>query len=786
MRLRSIFKKSIRSMWRNKNSYISCIIVLSMGLTVFISMLSILWQIESGIHLYYKEAAFGDGFAAVTGMPKGRLKELKNIDGIAEADGYLSKAFKVNIGNSDEVIYIKLIGIDTQEALKVNKYTYKGNDLKSRNDIWLGRKFFYAHNLQIGDRIPLLINGREEIFTVQGIAESPEFITVISDTALMPDERTYTIGFVPFATLESYTASYGIITDLSFTLLDGIEYSDVEASVEKVLLKYGLTNLFERKDQKSDYYIKDDISQISIIGTILPMIFLAVSFIMLCIMLKRLIEQERCEIGTYKAFGFNNGEIISGYIFYGAIVGILAFLFAFILSGPFGSQLYKVYQDAYTLPDPNFIKSSSICIYSLLISLGVSIASCLFGASAVLTVRPAETMRSKAPSVSNSSIKFDGTLLNKIFNKTGIMSLRSIARNKGRSLLIVLSAAAAFALINVIMAFNDSVDFTVLKQPLYTDLYDIKFILNTPKPENELLNQISKIDNVVSTEGILTMPVQLINKNKKEDIAITGIGTNAHLYKIKNTEGIYIAPSKNGIILNTRIAKKLNAVENDIIEIKSPYLNENRKVIITAVFEEPLGAGCYMDLDMLSELFFEKNMVNNVLIKAEKGKINSLQEKLTQYPNVVDILNQERSIEVNKDFVSSFKIMIFFFVFMSFVMGFGAIYNVSKISLSEKQRELATMRILGYTIDETAAINSFEQWLMLFSGIVIGFIPDYFLRNYLDMVFSSDYFTLRSKLTLKSFIVAVLCCILAVFLSNLSAKKEIKNYNLAEVLKERE
>jgi len=787
MKTYSIFKKSIRSIVRNRGSYTACVIVLSLGILVFISIGSILAQVQNGVQTYYEEYRFGDVFATVQGMPDNLIKKLKEIDGIREAEGTLTATYKANLGSSQEIIKIKLIGTEPADEKKINQYRYTGESLKQKNDIWLGKSFYDAYGFKNGDTVGLQINGKEELFTIKGTFESPEFITVMSDEAAFPDEKAYTVALVQNETLEGFTSQYGMVNELVFLLEEGASFSDVEKALEEKLSKYRLSSLLERKDQRSHYYIMDEITQMEALATILPAIFMIVTFIMLYIMLKRLIEQERGEIGTFKAFGYKNHEIIIGYMIYGVAVSILGFLLGLLLSTPFGAQLYGVYQSMYSLPYPYFTLSSDICAGAFILSLAVSILSVFAGAGSVLSIKPAEAMRAQAPEIKGSGLNLNHFFFRAVLTKSGVMAVRNIARNKKRCLLIVFSIIAAFALTNVIYAVSGCANDSLTMQTQAVQIYDIKAGLSGFRDANNVLNEVGRIDGVLDAEGMIVLPVQMNQMNLKEDITIYGLERNSDLYKIMGTDGTYYQAPENGIMLSERIAKKLRAGLNDTVEINCPYFRKEIKLYVTNIIEEAMGPGCYMDIETLSSLLNGKELVlNQILIKADAAEMGCIQEELAGFPMVTDIANKERTIEGNKTMLESFMTIMYALLIMAFLMGFGAIYNVSRISLAEKKRELATLRILGYRVDETAAINAFEQWLMLAVGIAVGFIPSYLLKDFIAEAFSTDYFILNPQISVQSVLAAILCCMLAVLLANATAKREIKHYELVEVLRERE
>lgn len=785
MNIKSILKKSLRSMRRNKSSYFSCILVLALGISVFLAMFSILVQMQDGIRHYYRDSRFGDVFAVVTAMPGGQTKALEKINGIAAAEGVLTKTVRVLSGDPGKVVTVKLTGAAPELSKRVNQYTYSGEPLKDNQDIWIGEAFYEAAGVKTGDRISLLLGKTKRDFVIRGTVKGPEYITLISEDAFLPDDEGYTVGYIKQSELEKALFMPGMVTEISFLLEEGVSFEDVEAVLEEELKPYGLKELCARKDQVSHFYLMDEISQLSVMGTVLPIVFLLVSFIMLYIMLKRLIEQERTQIGTFKAFGYTAPELLAGYLLGGGAVGISAFVLALGIGYPFGFALYANYTRMYSLPEPIFRFSPNVCLAGAFIALGVSVFSTVAGAASVFRIHPAESMRAKAPKIKGRGVRLDGKAVRYLFTKSGIMAIRSIWRNKVRSGLTVLSIVSAFATINVVYAMAAACTDTILEQPRKTELYELKAGLETPQRLNDLISQVKKLEGVSQVQGQLNFPMSLSHQNKQEQVMVCGTPAQPDFYRIVDKDGKIHTPPGQGILLGKILADKLKIKKGDVLTADSSYLHEPVRLLVTDVVEETMGPGCYMEIESLSKLFYPSAYANQIMIRAEADRLAGIQEQLAGFPNISMVTGQEQTLALNRQMLDSLLSMIYAFIVMAFLMGFGAIYNVSRISLQERQREFATMRILGYRIDETAGINAFEQWLMLLAGIAAGFIPAHILKDYLAALFGNDLYTLYVKLTPESTGIAVLCCAAAVFLSNLMAQKEIKNYQLAEALRER-
>lgn len=779
-----IIRKTISSLKRSYTSCLSCILVLSLGLLVFISVLSVLKQIRTGVDLYYAEAEFGDVFARVVSMPANELDYLSDIEGVKAAEGVLSETVKADFQNSDQLVTVKLVGVNKDPF--INKYQYTGGELNKFNDVWLTEKFYESHHFEMGDKLLLIVNGKIRSFNICGIVQSPEYISVLPEDVQVPDEYTYGVAFVQLEAMEYYLNKVGKVNEISLLLEDEYDYEALKYYIEDQLKTYGILSLTGRKNQASNFFVTDEINSLLVLGTIVPILFLSIAAIMVFIMLKRIIQQERTEIGTFKAFGYTSMEILTGYFILGAIISSISFAVGLVMGRPFGIFLHGYYQSLYKLPDAVFHFSKEIVIAALIISVLVCFTAVVAGAGTVLKILPAEAIRPQEPDIKSTGVEFNHRIFQLLFDMSGIMALRSILRSKGRSLMVMFSVMISFTLINVLYALGQGAERTIIEQEKFVEKFDIKITMNQAYPEGQLLKHLVRIGGIKMAEGVLTMPVQLTSKNLKVDMVIYGLKVDSVSLKIRGTDQKYYMPIKGGIILSEFNAEKLGVKINDKIELHSPYLDTPVSVSVSQVIEEAIGPGCYMDQDFLSEIFFNKRMANMVLIHADSIKIPEIQKELKGYPNVLGLSNQQRVKQVNLDTASTVVTLMNAFVFMSFLMGFGAIYNVSRISLEEKKRELGTMRVLGYSVKEASAIHKLEQLILLVFGMAAGIMPALLLKDFIADAVSNESLVFTARLSAESTGVAIVCCIIAVLMANSSAEKIVKKYDLIDVLRERE
>lgn len=340
-----LFKKAMRSIWRGKRSYIACVVLMAIGIMVYTSFNLLYINLDKAAEKMYGEQRFGDAFASVRGMPVSMVGSLEDLDGIERADGRVTADARVMLPDKEEkIVTLRLHSFDPDEPEPLNTFLLTQGTAPADGEILVGDSFFKANSLRVGDDIKLIIRGKQAVFKISGAALSPEYVYAIPDTGqLMPDNEAFGFAYVTYSQLTAITGEQGLCDQLSFKLKDGVKFDSVKSQLEDALAPYGLIKVFDRKDQASAAMLEQEINSIGGMATSMPMVFIIMAVVILYIMLKRVIEQERGSIGTLKAFGFSDTQVLSHYLCYGIIAsgvgGILGCAGGLAMAGGF-TQIY--------------------------------------------------------------------------------------------------------------------------------------------------------------------------------------------------------------------------------------------------------------------------------------------------------------------------------------------------------------------------------------------------------------------------------------------------------------
>jgi len=783
-------KKTVRDMLRHKRAYISCILLMAIGVWTYTTMNTALLEIEKGKNDYYETQRLGDVFASVSQMPVSALNAIESIDGIETAEGRYVVNARV-IGIKGEVVQsvkrLKVISSNGSGTdMRINNYIYSESDINNPADILLGYDFYQGNQYQIDDSITLLIEGKKINFNIKGSVYSPEYVYIVEKEGdLFSDTADYNIAYVDESTLTRLIGVENIYNDISFELTPGYTYDDVKNELNESLKKYGLISLIERDDLFSYRMLEEEIAGGRSMSTTLPMAFVSMAAVVLYLMLKRIIEQDRAEIGTLKAFGYSNFTILLHYTFYGIITGVIGAVVGLVISRVSVGGYIQIYLDYYKLPIGTEVTDYKYYAMGGFWAIFGGIAGAFFGARAIIRLKPADAMRPKAPKPVKKDIVQIFPVLQVFFNSRGVMAIRNMTRNKIRSTFIIVGIAFAYSMMVMIGMMTDLMDAMFTNQFEYVLKYDAELTLNQFVPYEQGVQSAMTLPGVVYAEGILKSPTVFEKGHKKAGGTLVGLKEGDYLYRLyDDTSKVNIKLNRNGIVLGSLIADRLGAKKGDQITLENAVLKKRMDFYVSEVVEQSVGANAYVDIDLISDYISNPGSINTIIFNT--SDLDKVRDQLLYSKAVTKVEDKQKTLALYESLLGSYDFLIVILQGIAIVISFTIIYNTAVITMSERSREYATLRVLGLDIEEVKEIMSLEYWVLSFLGVAIGVPFSLFLNTSLVNMIDIDAFAWPSEIPAKAYIIGVIGTAIAVMISNQTTLKSIRNLNLVEVLKERE
>ena len=772
-------------MWGNKRAYIACIWLLSAGVMLYVAMSITAADLRISRDSYFREYRLADVFADVRAAGASAVPRLKRLPGVADAAVRRVEDCRVILPDSDKIVTLRIISADPAKPGGING-AYLSGDFRTDADLFVAQSFLDAHGLAPGGWLDIAIGGKQARFNIAGTASTPEYAYAIpSPSDFMPDPGKFNIAFAAEKTLNAYLGAANTYNSVGVELAGGVRFEDAEASLRDELGKYGLKALYKRDDQPSTLYINMEIDSVSAMASVLPLAFCGMAVIILYLMLKRVVEQDRTQIGTLKAFGFSGAQIAGHYMIYGVATGCAGSLLGVGAGFAISNVMSEMMRMFFNIPAVSTaVDMIRILLAGMLIGLASGALGAFMGASRVLRMLPAVAMKPEAPRVTKRDPLRYIPGLKYLLTSMGSMAVRNIARAKFRSFFIVMSVCFSFGILAFIGSFPTIIDSMMLAQFTKSEVYDLKISFRSPGNAKAAVDSVRRYGGVREAEALLELPARLSKNGRAKGVTLTGIPSGSALYRIydEKTRQTHPPPA-GGLLLAESLAESLGASVGDKLAVSSPYLPEDVSLRVTGLVTKAMG-GAFIERGALADAFRMQGLSTSVVIRADDvGFIKSALKEGKNIAAITDAEDAAAGLEIYTSMINSMLVTYFCF---GVGVALAIIYNTSTISFSERRREFSTLRVLGMTVSEIASIQSFEYWTLTAFGIALGIPYTSVIMQSLNDMIKLETFALPSYVEPQAYLVGFAGVISAVFLSNRVSRRKIGRLNMVEPLKEME
>lgn len=766
----------------SKGSFLGAAFIIAIGIFIYVAMTDTLLNLKAQMDVYYNDSAMADVFAQVSGISDTDLKRLEEIPGIEKASGKMAEDVRLLAEGQKELVTVHLLSYDQGDAL--NKLNLSA-PFTGDGQMFLGGRMEEAYGYEGGKPLTLLWHGKSGNFNFSGTCNGPDYIySIPPGGAMIPDGKIYDIACISKTRMEELTGRHDSVNELGFALSPGYTYEDVRYTLSEQLQNYGLISLNSSDDQLSFNMVKGEMKKLTSMGTVLPVMFMSISVFMLYVVLKKMIDRDQSLIGTMKAFGMKDQELMAAYLLEGAAVGLLGAVLGAALALPFGWYMFHMYVNFFNLPDTVYHSYVSTRLLGLFIAVGTGILAVFLGIRDILSISPAQAMRAKAPSARDLPMP---SFFIKRLGFLERMGCRSIARHPFRGFLIVLAICFPFSMSAVMLCFNGVANTMFLDQFEKVQVYDLQLSLDRHVSPVRAVQSGEELEGVVEAEAVCTQPVELKSRNLSEFAMIYGLNRNSALWRIMDSKGIFHEPPVHGLILNKRTADKMHVEQGDMVEVISPGLTAGDvKVPVTSVVSESFGSGCYMSLDSFQKIFRTEPVANTVLLKTKTGKTDEVKQKMIKTSRVTWLVDTRKMVDTYRAMMGSTLVMVGIFIILSSVSGGILIYNISMINIRERSSEFGTLMIMGESNKEIRRLLFFEQFVYFFLGILGGIPGSWGIKVMMEKMVVSDSYTFNLVIGPDSYGMAFLICMGITVVACAAQLRYIGRIQLTEILKERE
>ncbi len=786
----SLNRKLIRDVIHLRGQVIAVALVVACGIAAFVAMRSTYHSLLDSQAAYYQQYRFADVFAQVKRAPETLSHRIAAIPGIASAQTRIVANVTLDVPGVAEPARGRIVSIPEKRTPMLNDlHIVNGRYIEpgKRDEVMISGAFSAANNLNPGDTLTAIINGRWQRLRIVGVTLSPEYVYEIGGGEMFPDSRRFGVLWMSRDALGPAFNMEGAFNDVALSLAPGAVESDIIEKLDALLDNYGGLGAYGREDQTSNHFITNEIAELKVTSTFVPGVFLAVTAFLLHLVLSRLVATQREQIAVLKAFGYGNFAIGWHYLklaYAALIVGVALGLAA---GWWFGYSITSLYTEFFRFPVLRYEAGTSVVWTAVLISLVSATAGALAAVWRAVKLPPAEAMRPEPPA------RFRAGFIER-FGLAGFLSpamriiVRNLARRPVKALLTTFGISLAVALlVTGFFLYDDAIARVV--DVMFRSVYreDVSVVFNEPRPAG-VRYEVEHLPGVTRVEAHRFVPARLRFGHRRRRLALTGLERGAELWRVVDVDYRVTNLPPEGVLLTKKLAESLGVKPGDVLTVEVLEGEQPvRQVPVAGTVDDLIGMSAYMDLAALNRLMREGQTISGPHLMVDEDALPALYANLKKTPAVRSVIIPGALLEnFNQTLARTMGTSTAILIFFACVIAFGVVYNGARIALSERGRELASLRVLGFTQREVGVMLLGEQALLTLLAIPIGWVLGYLLSWLITWAIDTELMRLPLVISGQTLIRASLIVVLAAMLSALLVVRRLRRLDLIEVLKTRE
>jgi putative ABC transport system permease protein len=778
--------RDVRRLWAQ---VLAIALVIGGGIATLVLAVGSHRSLEETRIAYYERYGFADVFAQVKRAPKALVDRIAEIPGVAVVDVRINKLALLDIPGFAEPASGQFVSLPDTGAPMLNRLYMRTGRLPEpgrSEEVVVNDTFARAHGYAPGSRFAAILNGKKRELLIVGTALSPEFIYTVGPGDLMPDDRRFGIVWMSEKALASVYDLDGAFSYVSVKLQRDASEREVISRLDALLDPYGGQAAHGRKDQTSHAWLDHELDMLNNMSRTLPPIFLLVSAFLVNLTLSRLVALEREQIGLLKALGYRDGGILLHYAKFVALLVLIGIAFGTVAGTWLGLRITAIFGDFFHFPFLVFAKAPDLYITAALLSAAAAMVGALRALREVVKLPPAIAMQPPSPPMFRRVLP-QRLALENILSQPTIMTLRNISRHPVRAGFTALGMSFATAILIVSMFTRDTMENLIDVTYFLADRQDATIGFVEKRIDN-VVNQVARLPGVLAAEPFREVPVRIHHGNVERRITISGRPTDADLRRIIDLDLRPVTLPETGLAISSMLGQVLGVQVGDTVEVD---LLEGAKrsvaLPVVSLIEDYFGLKGMMDMAALQRVMREAPVVTSVNISLDDSRREEFYAAVKSMPTVSGVALQRVSLaNFRKAIALLVTTMASIYTGLAAVIAFGVVYNNARISLSERARELASLRVLGFTRGEVLRILLLELAILTLIAQPPGWIMGYGLAWVMKTNLAGELMRVRLVVEHSTYVIATAIVVLAAVASATVIRDRINKLDLVAVLKTRD
>jgi putative ABC transport system permease protein len=785
-RLRMLNRKLLRDLWAMRAQAAAIAAVMAAGVTMFVAYFSNFDSLQRARAAYYEQARFADVFAYVKRAPAPMEQRIAAIPGVHAVATRVVADVTLDVPGMPDPASGRLVSIPERGRPLLNDvFLRRGRwiDPERPDEVLASEMFCEAHGLEPGDRVGAIINGRRRELTIVGVALSPEYIYAIAPGEMFPDNRHFGIFWMNRRSLASAFNMQGGFNDVSLAVTGDVSNSDVIAAVDRLLEPYGGRGAIARSLQISHWTLDNELTQLQTFGLLVPGIFLGVAAFVLHIALTRALALQRSQIAALKALGYSNAAVGWHYVKWALVVAAVAATAGVAVGAWVGSSFVGIYNAFFRFPTLSYHLSLGLVLLSILGTLVVAAVGALSAVRRAVRVPPAEAMRPEPPARYRRSVVESRWRPLRLSFATR-MVVRTLERQPVKACASVIGIAFAVGVLFVGLAFMDVMNTLIDQQFSVTMRQDATLTFAEPR-SSRAVHDVTHLPGVLDVEAMRSVPVRLRAGTRSRTLSITGLTSEPRLMRVIDRSSGALALPPDGLLLSQVLAEILGVSVGDTVRVE---VLEGRRpvhdVVVAGTVDDALGLQAYMRLAALHRMLREADVVSAAALTIDQAQRSRFYTAVKAMPAIAGVAMRDEALQNFRDTMAEhMDLSIFINVLFAAIIAFGVVYNSARVSLSERSRELASLRVLGFTRAEISLILLAEIAILTTLALPVGIGIGYLFGRLIMAEFTNEVYRLSFVVAPATIAWAWLTVIAATVVSALLVRRRLDRLDLVAVLK---
>ncbi|MFM1815900.1 MAG: hypothetical protein RLZ98_2595 [Pseudomonadota bacterium] len=795
--MHTLDKKLLRDLKRMWGQALAISLVVAAGVTTLVTGVGTHQSLVETREAYYERYRFADLFAEAKRAPTYLIDEIARIPGVAGVEARVKGYAILDLPAFEKPANALVVSLPAHGEAALNAlYVREGRlpDPLRSDEVAISAAFAKAHDFHSGSTFSAILNGRKKVLTVVGVMLSPEFIYALGPGDVMPDNARFGIVWMNLGAAEAAFGMKRAFNDISLGLIRGANAEDVLQRLDAILAPHGGTGGHQRKDQLSHAFIDAELSQLRTLSTIVPPIFMTVAAFLINMALSRLIVLERQQIGLLKALGYSTFVVAGHYLKLAGAICLVGIAVGYVVGVWLGIEITRLYGAIFQFPFLVFQNPPGVFLLASLSAIIAAVGGALWALLRVITLPPAVAMAPPVPvSYRHRGIPMPLVWLREWVetsvrvSQPTLMIVRHILRFPLRTLLTTLGIASSGALLVMSFSVDDAIGEMTNVTFQQADRSDATLYFNEILPLSAR-EAVARLPGVLQEESFRELHVALRKGSRTKRIWLRGLRQEPSLVRVLDRDLEPVPVPGIGIAVSEKLASLLGVGIGDNLEISA--LDGRRRTFdlqVTQITQGFIGLQAFVQLEALNRLVGDGLVMNASAITVDANSWSDLYRALKETPVVASVALLKSSMRSFDETIRGHvAIMTRIYVALAFIITFGVVYNASRIQLSEHARELASLRVLGFTKAEVSYILLGQTAVALAAAIPLSWIFGYGFTWYLLTSFETELYRVPIVVDRSTYAYTTLTIVAAAITSALIVRRRVESLDMIAVLKTRE